>query len=110
MEELVSLRSWRQANDLGDSLASAMTVTGRTVSLSGVLASSMKNPVIEQLAAEDLRSQVDKVLRGLGNPEPPPDLRDVRDLLRRDIVKCCGWARSGGVLLNHQSILEFLSI
>ena len=27
-----------------------------------------------------------------------------------DIVKCCGWARSGGVLLNHQSILEFLSI
>ena len=28
----------------------------------------------------------------------------------RDIVKCCGWARSGGVLLNHQTILEFLSI
>ena len=27
-----------------------------------------------------------------------------------DIVKCCGWARSGGVLLNHQTILEFLSI
>ena len=27
-----------------------------------------------------------------------------------DIVKCCGWARSGGVFLNHQSILENLSI
>ena len=27
-----------------------------------------------------------------------------------DIVKCCGWARSGGVLLNHQSILENLSL
>ena len=29
---------------------------------------------------------------------------------QRDIVKCCGWARSGGVLLNHQTVLEFLSI
>ena len=28
----------------------------------------------------------------------------------RDIVKCCGWARSGGVFLNHQSILENLSL
>ena len=34
----------------------------------------------------------------------------VREGRRRDIVKCCGWARSGGVLLNHQTILEFLSI
>ena len=32
------------------------------------------------------------------------------DELFRDIVKCCGWARSGGVLLNHQTVLEFLSI
>ena len=31
-------------------------------------------------------------------------------LLDRDIVKCCGWARSGGVFLNHQSILENLSL
>ena len=30
--------------------------------------------------------------------------------VRRDIVKCCGWARSGGVFLNHQSILENLSL
>ena len=37
---------------------------------------------------------------------------DLRPVLieARDIVKCCGWARSGGVLLNHQTILEFLSI
>ena len=27
----------------------------------------------------------------------------------RDIVKCCGWAGSGGVVLKHHSILEFLS-
>ena len=26
-----------------------------------------------------------------------------------DIVKCCGWAGSGGVFLKHHSILEFLS-
>ena len=32
------------------------------------------------------------------------------DSERGDIVKCCGWARSGGVFLNHQTILEFLSI
>ena len=30
--------------------------------------------------------------------------------MQGDIVKCCGWARSGGVLLNHQSILENLSL
>ncbi len=30
--------------------------------------------------------------------------------MHRDIVKCCGWARSGGVFLNHQSILENLSL
>ena len=27
----------------------------------------------------------------------------------RDIVKCCGWAGSGGGVLKHHSILEFLS-
>jgi len=31
------------------------------------------------------------------------------DIVAGDIVKCCGWARSGGALLNHHSILEFLS-
>ena len=31
------------------------------------------------------------------------------DGLARDIVKCCGWAGSGGGFLKHHSILEFLS-
>src|SRR5439155_1326973 len=32
----------------------------------------------------DLRALIAKVLRGLGAPEPPLDLRDVRELLRLD--------------------------
>ena len=40
----------------------------------------------------------------------PPTYQALLEATGRDIVKCCGWARSGGVLLNHQSILEFLSI
>ena len=34
----------------------------------------------------------------------------VEHIVGGDIVKCCGWARSGGVFLNHQSILENLSL
>jgi hypothetical protein len=44
----------------------------------------MKNPQIDPYAAEDIQAQVDKVLRGLGNPEPPLDLREVRELLKLD--------------------------
>jgi len=44
----------------------------------------MKNVQIGQHEASDLRRQVDKVLRGLGNPEPPLELSDVRELLRLD--------------------------
>lgn len=44
----------------------------------------MKNKEIERFTAEDLDSQVAKVLRGLGNPEPPLDLRDVRELQKLD--------------------------
>lgn len=44
----------------------------------------MKNLPIDPFAAEDIKVQVDKILRGLGNPEPPLDLRDVRDLLKLD--------------------------
>lgn len=44
----------------------------------------MKNLPIDPLAVQDIRSQVDKVLRGLGNPEPPLDLREVRELLKLD--------------------------
>ncbi len=45
----------------------------------------MKNRLIDPLAAQDIEDQVDKVLRGLGNPEPPLDLRDVRELLKLDL-------------------------
>ena len=34
----------------------------------------------------------------------------VEHIVGGDIVKCYGWARSGGVFLNHQSILENLSL
>ena len=44
----------------------------------------MKNAVVGRLEAEDLRQQVRKVLRGLGNPEPPLRLEEVRELLRLD--------------------------
>lgn len=45
----------------------------------------MKNVVVGNFAAGDLRAQVEKLLRGLGNPEPPLDLRAVRELLRLDL-------------------------
>lgn len=44
----------------------------------------MKNKPIDPYAAQDIRGQVDKVLRGIGNPEPPLDLRDVRNHLKLD--------------------------
>lgn len=44
----------------------------------------MKNPKVDPYAADDIRDQVAKVLRGLGNPEPPLRLEDVRELLELD--------------------------
>lgn len=44
----------------------------------------MKNVPIDFYEAREIREQVDKVLRGLGNPEPPLDLREVRELLDLD--------------------------
>lgn len=44
----------------------------------------MKNLPIDPLAAQDISIQIEKVLRGLGNPEPPLDLRAVRELLNLD--------------------------
>lgn len=44
----------------------------------------MKNALIASLEGADLRAQVQKVLRGLGHPEPPLHLDDVRELLRLD--------------------------
>jgi hypothetical protein len=45
----------------------------------------MKNGPIDGLAAKDIQLQVDKVLRGLGNPEPPVNLLEVRELLKLDL-------------------------
>ena len=44
----------------------------------------MKNIIIDGHEAHDIREQVSKVLRGLGNPEPPLQLDEVRELLRLD--------------------------
>ena len=44
----------------------------------------MKSIIIDGYEAQDIREQVEKILRGLGNPEPPLDLAIVRDLLDLD--------------------------
>jgi Zn-dependent peptidase ImmA (M78 family) len=44
----------------------------------------MKNPTIGFHEAEDIREQVRKVLKGLGDPDPPLRLEDVLELLRLD--------------------------
>lgn len=43
-----------------------------------------KNVVIPPKAAADIEDRVERVIRGLGNPEPPLKLEDVRELLRLD--------------------------
>jgi hypothetical protein len=44
----------------------------------------VKNVSLGHRTIADIDGQVDKILRGLGNPEPPVDLRVVRDLLKLD--------------------------
>lgn len=44
----------------------------------------MRNPQLRHLTALDVDSQIDKILRGLGYPEPPLRIEDVRELLRLD--------------------------
>lgn len=44
----------------------------------------MKTIPIGERERADINAQVDKLLRGLGNPEPPLRLEDVRELLRLD--------------------------
>lgn len=57
----------------------------------------MKHQPIDPLTAQDIQAQVDKILRGLDNPEPPLDLRDVRELLNLDCqfysTNDTGWLR-----------------
>ena len=44
----------------------------------------MKSVAVEGYETEDIRRQIGKILRGLGSPEPPLRLEDVRELLRLD--------------------------
>jgi len=44
----------------------------------------MKNQPIDPFAAEEIRGQIDKILRGLGSPEPPLEISGVRELLKLD--------------------------
>lgn len=43
-----------------------------------------KNFLIKDKTAHDIDSRVERVLRGLGNPEPPLELEQVRELLKLD--------------------------
>ena len=45
-----------------------------------------KNHLIKEKTAHDIDQRVERVLRGLGNPEPPLRLEDVRELLKLDRV------------------------
>ena len=44
----------------------------------------MRNIILSRGTATDIENQVTKVLKGLGNPEPPLRLDDVRELLKLD--------------------------
>ncbi len=44
----------------------------------------MKNIVVDGHEAHDIDAQVSKIIRGLGNPEPPLSLDDLRELLKLD--------------------------
>ena len=44
----------------------------------------MKNRIIGERARKDIDEQVNKILNGLGNPEPPIVLEEVRELLLLD--------------------------
>ena len=43
-----------------------------------------KNSVLSEKTAKDIDERVERVLRGLGHPEPPLRLEDVRELLKLD--------------------------
>jgi hypothetical protein len=44
----------------------------------------VNNHQLRQQTAKDIDDQIDKILRGLGNPKPPLRIEDVRELLRLD--------------------------
>ena len=44
-----------------------------------------RNHVLSEKTAQDIDKRVERVLRGLGHPEPPLRLEDVRELLKLDL-------------------------
>ncbi len=44
-----------------------------------------KNLLLKTRTAEDIDKHIERILRGLGNPEPPLLLQDVRELLKLDL-------------------------
>ncbi|MFZ1827438.1 MAG: ImmA/IrrE family metallo-endopeptidase [Candidatus Competibacteraceae bacterium] len=45
-----------------------------------------KNLILTPKTSQDIDNRIDRVLRGLGNPEPPLRLEDVRELLKLDLA------------------------
>ncbi|MEH6478247.1 MAG: hypothetical protein V7727_21310 [Sneathiella sp.] len=45
-----------------------------------------KNEIIKTKSAADIDRRVERILKGLGNPEPPLDLESVRELLKLDLA------------------------
>lgn len=45
----------------------------------------MASEYVGELETKDINAQVDRILRDLGNPEPPLSLAQVRELLRLDL-------------------------
>lgn len=64
----------------------------------------MKNAFLRESTARDIVGKVDWLLRGLGDPEPPLDLREVRELLKLDRVFYSG--SSDGPLAESISRLK----
>ncbi|WP_244608443.1 ImmA/IrrE family metallo-endopeptidase [Bradyrhizobium algeriense] len=68
----------------------------------------VQNILLSRPTVEDIDAQVAKVLRGLGNPEPPLQLQDVRELLRID--RAYYSSRSDGFLRETVSKLTVAGV
>lgn len=67
-----------------------------------------KNRILRQRTAEDIDQRVERVLKGLGNPEPPLLLSDVRELLKLD--RCFYTSDDPGLLQEAVSRIRVASV
>lgn len=67
-----------------------------------------QNRILRTRTAEDIDQRVERVLKGLGNPEPPLSLADVRELLKLD--KKFYTAEDPGVLQESVSRIRVASV